>query len=145
MGVKPLSFTRKAWLNGLSPKENREIPPLQYDLAERIKQEHPDLIIMLNGGIKTLGETIEFMHKFDGVMIGREAYHNPYLLAQIEHTIWGTPTPSRRDVLAGMIPYIEQHVASGGKIHQISRAICWGWSMAFPAPKFTARKCKRRA
>jgi tRNA-dihydrouridine synthase A len=112
---------RKAWLNGLSPKENREIPPLQYDVAERIKHEHPDLSIMLNGGINNIDQVSEFMHKFDGVMIGREAYHNPYFLAQIEHEIWGTPIPSRRDILMRMIPYIQQHVANGGKIHHITR------------------------
>lgn len=112
---------RKAWLNGLSPKENREIPPLQYDLAARIKSEHPDLTITLNGGIKTIDEINEHLKSFDGVMIGREAYQNPYILTKYEHNIFGTIPPSIRFILEQMTPYIKAHVDAGGKIHHITR------------------------
>ena len=112
---------RKAWLNGLSPKENREIPPLQYDLAARIKTEHPDLIITLNGGIKTSDDIQNHLKIFDGVMIGREAYQNPYILTQYEQDIFGTSPPNMRLVLEQMTPYIENHVQKGGKIHHITR------------------------
>lgn len=112
---------RKAWLNGLSPKENREIPPLKYDVVERLKSEHADLRIMLNGGIKNIDEVVENINKFDGVMIGREAYQNPYFLTEIEDALWGTTQPTRHDVLKNMTPYIESHVAQGGKIHHVTR------------------------
>jgi tRNA-dihydrouridine synthase A len=81
---------RKAWLKGLSPKENRDIPPLQYDIVERLKQNFPDLIIPVNGGIKTLDDVKEKLEKFDGAMIGREAYQNPWFLRELEEEIYGT-------------------------------------------------------
>lgn len=112
---------RKAWLNGLSPKENREIPPLQYDLAARIKSEHPELTITLNGGIKTIDEITEHLKSFDGVMIGREAYQNPYILTKYEQEIFGTIPLSIRFILEQMTPYIKAHVDQGGKIHHITR------------------------
>jgi tRNA-dihydrouridine synthase A len=112
---------RKAWLNGLSPKENREIPPLQYDLAARIKQEHPELLISLNGGIKTIEDIKSHLKIFDGVMIGREAYQNPYALALYENALWGTSIPSIRSIVELMTPYIETHVENGGKIHHVTR------------------------
>jgi tRNA-dihydrouridine synthase A len=112
---------RKAWLNGLSPKENREIPPLQYDIAARIKQEHPELLISLNGGIKTIEDIQTHLNIFDGVMIGREAYQNPYALALYENALWGTSIPSIRSILERMVPYIAQHLESGGKIHHVTR------------------------
>lgn len=133
---------RKAWLNGLSPKENREIPPLRYDIVADLKHRRPDLNIILNGGITTVEETLKLttgnchpgnakgvirdLHQiqelqkipdrlsgvrddkpcFNGIMIGRAAYHNPYILAELAHTIDGTPLPPRADIARAMINYI---------------------------------------
>jgi tRNA-dihydrouridine synthase A len=100
---------RKAWLNGLSPKENRDIPPLRYDIVEEIKKHYPKLEIIVNGGIKTLNDTQKHLNSFDGVMIGREFYQNPYFLAEIEQNIYKNhEISSRIDVARAMIPYIEQ-------------------------------------
>jgi tRNA-dihydrouridine synthase A len=101
---------RKAWLNGLSPKENREIPPLRYDIAATVKQTCPGLRIILNGGITGVEQIRQFISSeiFDGVMIGREAYHNPYCLAEIEHAFYDRPLPDRAAIALAMIPYIER-------------------------------------
>ncbi len=100
---------RKAWLNGLSPKENREIPPLRYDVAAAVKRQHPDLRIILNGGITTPEQVGQLSSDlFDGAMIGREAYHNPYCLAEIEKIFHNTSLPDRFGIALAMIPYIEQ-------------------------------------
>ncbi|MCQ4296666.1 tRNA dihydrouridine(20/20a) synthase DusA [Pseudomonas stutzeri] len=122
------SFTvhaRIAILEGLSPKQNRNVPPLRYDIAARLKQDFPELEIILNGGIKTLDECREHLRTFDGVMLGREAYHNPYLLAQVDQTLFGSVTPviSRAQALRNMQPYIEQHLADGGAMHHITRHV----------------------
>ncbi|MFF7708349.1 tRNA dihydrouridine(20/20a) synthase DusA [Pseudomonas sp. NPDC007930] len=120
------SFTvhaRIAILEGLSPKENREIPPLRYDVAAQLKAAFPDLELVLNGGIKTLGECLGHLNTFDGVMLGREAYHNPYLLAEVDAALFGAAQPpvSRFGALQGMRPYIEAHLAEGGAMHHITR------------------------
>lgn len=113
---------RKAWLKGLSPKENREIPPLRYDLAAQIKQTHPDLTIWLNGGLKTLSQIDEALATFDGVMIGREAYHNPWILAEIEHHLYAAPLPNRFDIARKMGAYIAKcHAENGTPVHSITR------------------------
>ena len=113
---------RKAWLKGLSPKENREIPPLRYDIAARIKTAYPHLTIILNGGITTTEAITEHLKTFDGVMIGREAYQNPYMLAVWENALHGTPLPDRADIARAMITYIdEQQKASGMTIHSTTR------------------------
>ncbi len=116
---------RKAWLKGLSPKENRDIPPLQYDRAHRLKKDFPELEIVINGGIKTLGQVEEQLQHVDGVMIGREAYHNPWILAeadwrfyQDEHVI-----PTRHQVLEQLMPFVEHELGQGVKLHQITRHI----------------------
>lgn len=97
---------RKAWLQGLSPKQNREVPPLDYDRVASIKEKYPELRIILNGGITTLQGVKENVQRFDGVMIGREAYSNPYFLAEIEAAVFaGTSMPSRDDIARAMIPY----------------------------------------
>ncbi|PZP53655.1 MAG: tRNA dihydrouridine(20/20a) synthase DusA, partial [Micavibrio aeruginosavorus] len=96
---------RKAWLKGLSPKENREIPPLNYDLVTQIKNNHSDLTIDINGGLNNL-ELIKSVSHLDGAMIGREAYQNPFFLAEIEHGLNGLPLPNRFDIARAMIPYI---------------------------------------
>ncbi len=100
---------RKAWLKGLSPKQNREVPPLRYDIVNEIKDKYPDLHISVNGGIKTIAEMQTHLENFDGVMIGREAYQNPWILAEIERTFFdnGNILP-REDVARAMIPYIAE-------------------------------------
>lgn len=100
---------RKAYLKGLSPKENRDVPPLRYDIAAEIKQKHPHLEVIVNGGIKTTSEIRQHLNQFDGVMIGREAYQNPWLLTDIEHDIYGhIATMTRQDIARAMIEYIER-------------------------------------
>lgn len=114
---------RKAWLSGLSPKENREIPPLRYDLVYRLKQDFPQLQIAINGGISSLQQSAEHLQHVDGVMIGREAYHNPYLLAQVDQQLFGdvAPIASRQDIIRQMIPYIERQMSQGVRLNSISR------------------------
>lgn len=97
---------RKAWLKGLSPKENREIPPLRYDIAAEIKKNFPHLTIILNGGLTTLPQIQDALKTFDGVMIGREAYNNPWSLTEMELALFGTPQPDRMDVCTKMVEYI---------------------------------------
>ncbi|ENB2053052.1 tRNA dihydrouridine(20/20a) synthase DusA [Vibrio fluvialis] len=114
---------RKAWLSGLSPKENREIPPLDYPRAYQLKQDFPHLIIAVNGGVKTLAEAKEHLQHLDGVMIGREAYQSPYLLAEVDQQIFGldTPVKKRSQVVQEMYPYIEQQLAQGSYLGHITR------------------------
>ncbi|WP_298847462.1 tRNA dihydrouridine(20/20a) synthase DusA [uncultured Ruegeria sp.] len=115
---------RKAWLQGLSPKENRDIPPLDYDLVHRMKDEFSDLHISINGGINSLDEAAAHLKAgLDGVMIGRAAYHQPGdVLSDADRRIFGTG--STRDPIAivhQMVPYVERHLANGGRVHQITR------------------------
>lgn len=114
---------RKAWLSGLSPKENREIPPLDYDRAYQIKKDFPELVIALNGGITTLEDSIEHLKHLDGVMIGREAYHSPFILAEVDQQIFGLETPikKRSQVVEEMYPYIEKELSNGASLGHISR------------------------
>jgi len=114
---------RKAWLSGLSPKENREIPPLDYDRAYQIKKDFPELVIALNGGITTLEDSIEHLNHLDGVMIGREAYHSPFILAEVDQQIFGLDTPikKRSQVVEEMYPYIERELSNGASLGHISR------------------------
>ncbi|MFG0886493.1 tRNA dihydrouridine(20/20a) synthase DusA [Vibrio sp. CJQ_6] len=114
---------RKAWLSGLSPKENREIPPLDYPRAYQLKQDFPQLTIAVNGGVKSLAETKEHLQHLDGVMIGREAYQSPYLLAEVDQQIFGldTPVKKRSQVVQEMYPYIEQQLAQGSYLGHITR------------------------
>lgn len=133
------SFTvhaRIAILEGLSPKENRDIPPLRYDVVARLKADFPQLEIVLNGGIKTLEHCLEHLRTFDGVMLGREAYHNPYLLATVDQQVFGSTTPSitRSDALARMRPYIAAHVAAGGAMHHVTRHML-GLGQGFPGAR----------
>lgn len=104
---------RTAILKGLSPKENRDIPPLRPDMAAAVKAAYPDLSIILNGGIRTVDQALEALGAFDGVMIGREAYHNPMILAQIDSASNGAPAPDRADIARAMIPYIEEQIRTG--------------------------------
>ena len=116
---------RKAWLQGLSPKENREIPPLDYDRVYRLKAAHPELEIVINGGIASLDEAQTHLVRVDGVALGRAAYHNPYLLAEADRRLFGDapPTRSRRQVIEALIPYAETHVGGGGRLNNIARHI----------------------
>lgn len=114
---------RKAILQGLSPKENRDIPPLKYDWVYQIKQEFPDLEVHINGGIKTLEECHTHLQHVDGVMLGREAYQNPYLLADVDNELYNCPDEkiSRKGAALAMVPYIQEQLAEGVSLHHITR------------------------
>jgi tRNA-dihydrouridine synthase A len=118
---------RNAILKGLSPKENREIPPLKYEYAYQLKKDFPQFEILINGGIRTLEEIDTHLQHVDGVMLGREAYHNPYLMAAFDQRYYGASAAprSRQQVLEAMMPYIEQQLAHEGgkglKINTITR------------------------
>lgn len=118
---------RNAILKGLSPKENREVPPLKYDYAYRLKRDFPELEIILNGGLKTLADIDAHLPYVDGVMLGREAYHNPYLMAEFDARYYQDTTPvrSRRAVLEAMLPYLQNqlalHGSKGLKLNSITR------------------------
>jgi tRNA-dihydrouridine synthase A len=116
---------RKAWLQGLSPKENRDIPPLDYDLVLAMKEAFPDLHISINGAIESLDKAEKFLNAgLDGVMIGRAAYHAPWdILGTADARIFGARAPfdDPRDVVLAMLPYIEAHLAEGGRLHSVTR------------------------
>ncbi|WP_395539796.1 tRNA dihydrouridine(20/20a) synthase DusA [Neotabrizicola sp. sgz301269] len=114
---------RKAWLQGLSPKENREIPPLDYPLVLAMKRQFPELTICLNGGVTSLAQVRELLSSgLDGVMLGRAAYHDPGAVLIGADRLWGLDhAPTRIDVVRAMIPYVEAHLAAGGRLHQITR------------------------
>jgi tRNA-dihydrouridine synthase A len=135
---------RKAWLEGLSPKENREIPPLNYERVYRLKREFPGLTIILNGGIASVADVREHLRHVDGVMLGRTAYHEPYRLAEIEHELFDTPLPDRDRVLARMRPYIEAHLARGDRLQHISRHLL-GLYQGLPGARAYRRVLSERA
>jgi len=114
---------RKAWLLGLSPKENREVPPLRYEVVYRLKQDFPQLQILLNGGITTLEQAAEHLRHLDGVMIGREAYQNPWMLAEADRYIFGEDRGpvSRQAVLDAYLPFVAQALAEGVALGHITR------------------------
>ncbi|WAK00285.1 tRNA dihydrouridine(20/20a) synthase DusA [Methylobacter sp. YRD-M1] len=116
---------RKAWLSGLSPKQNREVPPLRYDIVYQLKNDFPALKIILNGGITTLDQAEEILKHVDGVMIGREAYHNPYLLADVDKRFFAESyePKSRQEIVMQLIPYIQQQLKTGARLNNISRHI----------------------
>ncbi|MEP5568909.1 MAG: tRNA dihydrouridine(20/20a) synthase DusA [Halioglobus sp.] len=116
---------RKAWLKGLSPKENREIPPLVYDWVYQLKSDRPGLEIIINGGIQSIDECETHLEHVDGVMIGREAYQNPWMLADVDSRLFGidNAAESRDDVLTGLLPYIEQQLGRGTHLNHITRHI----------------------
>jgi tRNA-dihydrouridine synthase A len=106
---------RKAWLKGLSPKENRDVPPLDYDRVYKLKRDFPDLIIIINGGVKTVDDIKQHCEQLDGAMIGREAYQNAYLLAEIENKIFGNhDVKSREKIAQAMMPYIREQMDTYG-------------------------------
>jgi len=114
---------RKAWLQGLSPRQNREVPPLRYDLVYQLKQEFPDLTLVINGGIETLEAIDSHLAQVDGVMLGRAAYNDPYLFAAADASYYQDHSVprTREQVVEAMLPYIDQHLARGGRLHQITR------------------------
>jgi tRNA-dihydrouridine synthase A len=116
---------RKAWLQGLSPKQNREIPPLNYPWVYRLKQDFPHLTIVLNGGIQTLQDCQTHLRHVDGVMLGREAYQNPWMLAQVDEVLFGMDktAQSRDDVIAALLPYAQRQIALGAQLNHITRHI----------------------
>jgi tRNA-dihydrouridine synthase A len=122
--TRVIIHARKAWLKGLSPKENRDIPPLDYPLVQLMKQYFPNLHISINGGITTLDQAEELLDSgLDGVMIGRQAYHAPAdILGQADRRIFGTGTDTTaEDAVRAYLPYIEAHLVSGGRLNQITR------------------------
>ncbi len=114
---------RKAFLQGLSPKENRTVPPLNYDFAYQIKRQYPDLNIIINGGITDLDAAEKHLLVVDGVMLGRSAYHNPYLLAAVDRRLFHDkhPSPTRDEVVQRMLPYIERELNRGSPLKHITR------------------------
>ena len=115
---------RKAWLSGLSPKENREIPPLRYDVVYRLKEDFPALEIIVNGGIDSLDEASAHNERVDGSMMGREAYRNPFVLADADHRLFGTRATTvadRREVAGRMIEYARREVEHGSRLHHVTR------------------------
>jgi tRNA-dihydrouridine synthase A len=114
---------RKAWLHGLSPKENREIPPLRYQMVHQLKHDFPHLEFVINGGFKTLAQAQEQLARLDGVMIGREAYQNPWMLIDADRLIFGDTTDvvARKQLVHRMLPYIEEQCAAGVPLHKITR------------------------
>jgi len=116
---------RKAWLEGLSPKENRDVPPLDYDRVHRLKARRPDLKIILNGGLAALAEAEPHLSQLDGVMLGRAAYADPYLMAEVDRTLYGLDTPplSRAEVLDRSMVYVRRELAKGVRLNAMTRHV----------------------
>ncbi len=114
---------RKAWLQGLSPKQNRDVPPLDYPLVHAMKRAWPDLSMSLNGGIASLDEAARHLRDMDGVMLGRAAYQSPDMLAEVDSRIFGTPDPVRDgfEAIERFIPYVEARLAEGVRLHDVTR------------------------
>ena len=115
---------RKAWLKGLSPKQNREIPPLKYDYVHRLKSEKPGLTVVINGGIKSIETAQQQLEHVDGVMIGREAYYNPYILASVDQDVYqdaGAKPKTREEIVYQMCDYIDSELSNGVNLHSITR------------------------
>ena len=114
---------RKAWLTGLSPKQNRDVPPLRYDIVRRLKQDFPALTIVLNGGVTSLAQAREHLTALDGVMIGREAYHNPYMLAGADGGIFGDQgsARTRREIVEAYLPYVARELERGTRLAHLTR------------------------
>lgn len=114
---------RNAWLKGLSPKENREVPPLRYDWAYRLKREHPGMTVLLNGGITDVEAALAHLDHVDGVMLGRAAYHDPYTLHRLQVAMSGGELRSREDLLRAYFPYVERQLARGVALKHITRHV----------------------
>lgn len=120
-----LVHARKAWLKGLSPKKNRDVPPLDYDLVYQLKRDFPELEIVLNGGINTIEESLQHLEQLDGVMMGRQAYSNPYIMSRVDTELYGdnTTPKSRDDVLKEYMAYVKQHTDNGVRLNHMSRHV----------------------
>jgi tRNA-dihydrouridine synthase A len=116
---------RKAWLQGLSPRENREVPPLDYERVHRLKAKHPALVVVLNGGIATLGQAVAHLDRLDGVMMGRAAYQEPWRLLEVDHLVFAEPSRvlTRKKAAEALIPYIERELAAGTRLSAITRHV----------------------
>lgn len=116
---------RKAWLQGLSPKENREIPPLLYERVFDLKHHFPQLTIVINGGVTSVDMSLNLLQHVDGVMMGREAYHNPFVLAEVDRDIYGDTSPhvTRDAVLEAFIPYCESQISQGARLNHMARHV----------------------
>jgi tRNA-dihydrouridine synthase A len=121
---------RNAWLQGLSPKENREIPPLRYEVVQRLKQDFPALAIVVNGGVKTSAEVAQHLQSLDGVMLGREAYHHPWLMADWDQRFFGDEPSdrTRESVEAAMVEYMERQQREGEPWSRIARHMLGLWN-----------------
>jgi tRNA-dihydrouridine synthase A len=137
---------RKAWLKGLSPKENREVPPLDYDRVYRLKLAYPQLTIVLNGGIGNLAEVGAHLDRVDGVMIGRAAYQQPWRLLAVDPFVFGEEPPftSPRAAAAALIPYIERELGEGARLHAITRHL-HGLFQAVPGARAFRRQLAQAA
>jgi tRNA-dihydrouridine synthase A len=137
---------RKAWLKGLSPKQNREIPPLDYDKVYQLKRDFPQLEVIINGGITDLEQSQQLLQKVDGVMLGRAAYHNPYLLAEADQLIYGDTkdVKSRNQVLLDFMPYLEEQLSQGVPLNHMTRHIL-GLFQGVPGAKLFRRHISEQA
>ena len=120
-----LVHARMAWLKGLSPKENRDVPPLDYELVYELKQSFPELEIVINGGINTLSECHDHLQHVDGVMMGREAYSNPYILTNVDNEFYGIPTKprTREEVMNDYMTYAESKIVDGARLNHLSKHV----------------------
>ena len=137
---------RKAWLSGLSPKENREIPPLRHEVVHRLKRDFPELTIVLNGGLTTLEQVTKQLRQVDGVMIGRAAYENPYLLAEVDRRFFGSSAspPNRHQVVRALLPYLEERLRAGTPLQCMTRPIL-GLFQGIPGARAWRRVLSERA
>ena len=139
---------RKAWLSGLSPKQNREIPPLDYERVYQVKRDFPNAQISINGGITTFEQTQSHLKHIDGVMIGREVYQNPYMLASADQTLWGDDKEviSRAEIIDHMAEYCDRYVANGGKVWHVVRhmlGLCNGMAGAKQFRRFLSENARK--
>jgi len=116
---------RKAWLNGLSPRENRELPPLRYEVVHCLKRDFSGLKVVINGGLTSLDAGARHLEIVDGFMLGRAAYKTPYLLATVDQRFYGAihPVPDRREIVERLLPYTEEHLRRGGQLGQVARHV----------------------
>ncbi|MCC5880858.1 MAG: tRNA dihydrouridine(20/20a) synthase DusA [Idiomarina sp.] len=124
VGIERVTLhARKAWLNGLSPKENRDIPPLDYNRVYQVKRDMPQLQLHINGGIQDLDSAQQHLQHVDGVMLGRAVYQNPWMLSNVDPLLFNAPAPQQTAEAAvlSMVPYIERHIAAGGRFWHVAR------------------------
>ena len=136
---------RKALLNGLSPAQNRSIPPLDHARVHRLKRDFPELKVVINGGVSTPSECLEHLQHVDGVMLGRAVYQNPWLLADLEDELYGNPAPAtRKPLLEAVCAYAEQELANGARLHDITRHL-HGWFNGYPGARRFRRHLSEHA